>query len=479
MNVNEIADVSTGLSSTPPSVASFSVPLMLVDTDDVPLDKRYIITARSSYATDLTADSDAKNWATILWGQDYNPAQAYIGRWVSAASSPYFVCGSPGTTISNWVGVTTSGDFAITDGTDTEEFSTGLFTAVTSLSDVAAIIQTEIQTATTITSLATATCVVDSFSRIVITDSATGASAPTISVVAPTTPPGTDITTENFLNIASGAFSVAGLDAEDLDDALAAVLALTDVPFVIQQRGGSIAQKVDLATAVISYRKVCLLVDNDTDSKNSSSTTDVPYQLSQLTNKNTHVSYTEHIGQSPDGAINGQILMLPEGSTSLANNSLSLVSESGLGANGSEVIALTPGERTALNDKGCDYLIKPSTIVHLRHGITTGGVEMRHRIAFYWSDTRISEGIYAYLLSSNVVTFSDPDIIAIGDIAKKFLGILVERKVIDAVPPLNLPSAADITATVKATHTLTLADVAALIGQLAVNDVVMTMSASV
>lgn len=479
MKVNEIADVSTGLSATPPSVSSFSIPLLLVDHADVPIDMRYIITSRSAYSTDLTASTDQLSWATTLWGQNYNPATAYIGRWVSTASSPYFVCGSPGTTISNWTAVTVSGDFAITDGTDTEEFETASMAAVTSLADVAAIMQTEIQTASTITTLATATCVVDSQNRIVVIDSATGAAATTISIIAPTGGGGTDITTTNFLNIASGAFIVSGLDAEGLDDALAAILALDDTPFVIHQRGGSIAQEVELGTAVITYRKVCLLKNNDLTTKTTAGTSDTAYQLSQLTNKNTHITYTEHTTQNPDAAINGEIFMRPEGSTNLALNALTSVFESGLGADSTSVVPLTVGERTALDAKGCDYLVKPSTIVHLVHGLTTGGVEMRHRVGFYWSDTRISEGIYAYLLSQPVVTFSDDDIIAIGDIAKRYLDILVTRKVIEGGYNLNLPSAADISATVKATHTLTLADVAALIGQIAVNDVVMTMTASV
>jgi hypothetical protein len=479
MKVNEIADVSTGLSATPPSVASFSVPVLLVDDAAVPLDRRYIITNRAAYQTDLTSGSDALAWATILWGQDYNPEKAYIGRWISTASSPYFVCGSPGTDIPTWVAVATSGDFAITDGTDTEEFASGLFTAVTSLADIAAILQTEVQTATTITSLQTATVTVDSFGRFLFTDSTTGAAAPTISVIAPTGGAGTDITTSDFLNISENAFAVAGIDAEDLDDALAAILALDDTPFIVHQRGGSIAQKVDLATAVIGYRKVCELVDNDPNSKDSQQSSDVPYQLSQLSNNNTHITYTEHIDQSPDAAINGQIYMRPEGSASVALNGLTSVFESGLDTDGTTVIPLTVGERTALEAKGCDYLVRPSTIVHCRHGLTAGGVEMRHRIGFYWSDTRISEGIYAYLLSSDVVTFSDDDIRAIGDIAKKYLDILVERKVIEPGFNLNLPSASDISAATKATHTLTLQDVAALIGQLAVNDVVMTMTASV
>lgn len=477
MKLSGKADVNTALSSTPPSTASFSTPLLLVDHADVPIDKRYIITDRASYATDLTASSDAKNWATILWGQNYNPAEAYIGRWASSATAPHYICGSAGSTIATWAAVT-AGDFGISiGGVPTVLVTTATMAAVTSMADVCAIIQTAVQAEAG--DWAACTVALDALDRPVLSNSDTGAAADAVSFTAPTGGAGTDISTTNFLNVSSGAFAVAGLDAEDLDDALAAILALDDTPFVIHQRGGSIAQKVALGTSVVAYRKVCELVDNDINSIDSGSTTDVPYQLSQLTNKNVHITYTEHTTQHPDAAINGEIYMRSEGSTNLANTALTSVYESGLGADGTSVEALTTGQISALDAKGCDYLVKPSTIVHLNHGLTTGGVEMRHRVGFYWADQRIAEGIYAYLLSQDVVTYSDPDIAAIGDIAKRFLDILVTRKVIEGGYTLDLPSAADITATTKATHTLNLADIASLVGQIAVNDVTMTMSASV
>ena len=478
MKVSDIFDVSIGLSSTPAANAGFSVPLLLVDTTDVPVDRRYIITDRSSYSTDLKADSDAEEWATILWGQNYNPSEAYIGRWVSSATPAHYICGSPGTTIATWAAVT-AGDFGLTiGGVPTVLVTTGTMAAVTSLADVAAIIQTAVQAEAG--DYAACTVTVDALDRIVLSNSTTGSTSDAIGFTAPTGGAGTDISAANYLNISSGAFAVAGLDAEDPDDTMAAILALDNTPFIIDVRGASIAQEVDLATACVTYKKMCELRNTDADSKDSSATTDVPYQLSQLTNKNTHICYTEHTTQQPDAAVIGEIYARgEEGKHSEALNGLTSVYESGLHGDATTVIPLTSTERTALEDKGCDYLVNPAGTVHLRHGLTTGGVEVRHRVGLYWAEARISEGGYAFLLANNVVTFSDPDIAAIGGIANQYLQTLVQRKCIEDGYTLNLPSAADITATIKATHTLTLADMAALVAQYAVNDVVMTMSAQV
>ena len=162
MKVSELWPVNIGLSVTPASQASFNVPLLLVDHADIPIDRRYIQTTGSSYTTDLTAATDQYQWCQSLWGQNYNPAQAYIGRWVSAASSPYIAFPSAITTLATWTAITT-GYLKITDnaGTpNTDEIGPLNFSAATSMADVCAIIDTALQAISVpnITGLDTATC---------------------------------------------------------------------------------------------------------------------------------------------------------------------------------------------------------------------------------------------------------------------------------------------------------------------------------
>jgi hypothetical protein len=45
MGIERYSSFVTNLSVTPPASAGFSVPLLLVDIEDVPLDRRYIITS--------------------------------------------------------------------------------------------------------------------------------------------------------------------------------------------------------------------------------------------------------------------------------------------------------------------------------------------------------------------------------------------------------------------------------------------------
>lgn len=476
---SKIVDASTGLSVTVPASAGFSIPLLLVDTDDVPLDRAYLQTSKSEYASDLTSGSDAYNWCVDLWGQNYNPASAYIGRWAKVATSPRFVMADCAAFSTTWSAVL-AGDFAITDGTSTEEFTTGSMATATSLADVLAIIQTEVRTASTFAAdLSAAVVSIDALGRPYLESADTGSTAETYSIIAPTGGSGTDITGANYLNIASGAFIVAGIDAEDPDDALARIKQLANDPKLVCVRGASIAQEVSLAASLATYRCVGFFKNNDPNAKSSVATTDTGYLLTAASNKNVLLIYTEHTTQNPDAAIIGEVCPQPEGSVGFALTPISNCYPSGLGSDGTTIKNMTTGEETVLKTKGYDFLDKPKTQVHLRTGLTPGGVEMRHRIAFYWADQSFEDVAYAYLLGQKIVTFSDADIQAIGGLYKVIAQTLVDRKVIEPDFVIDLPTAAEFSATVKATHILTLADMAELMGQYAVTSIVATMAATV
>lgn len=482
MQLSDIYSVSIGLSVVTAAQAGFSVPMLLVDSTDVPVDRRYIITTKSSYDTDLTADSDADLWCTTLWAQSMGgPSQAYIGRWVGTATPAHYICGSPGTTMATWAAVT-AGDFGISvGGVPTALVTTGTMAAVTSLADVAALMETAVQALGG--DWATCTVAVDALSRIVLSNSTTGSTSAAVAITAPTGGAGTDISAASYLNISSGAFAVAGLDAEDLDDALAAIVALDNTPFIINQRGGSIAQKVDLATACAVYKKIFECMDTDSDTKDSVATTDVAYQLEALSNNNSHITYTEHTTQSPDAAICGECHVRPEGQANIARIALSSVYASGLDLDGTTVIEMTATEEAALLGKGCDWLGEPAGVVHLKHGLTPGGVEVRHRIGLYWAEARAEElgvaTLYAMAGANKPAVFSDEDIATLAAPIKHYLDLLVKRKVVEGDYELNLPSAADITAVTKATHTLTLEGLASLTAQWAINDVAAALTATV
>ena len=476
MKLSEKVSLSIALSAVPAQSAGFSVPGLIVDAPEVPVYQRVRAVTRSDYATILSTTDTAAAWAAKLWYSG-NVATAYIIRWASTAQAAAFVMKSFNSTVATWAAATTSLDFAITDGSTTEDFAAAVVSAATSMSDVCASLQTAIRGSSSFADdLSAATVVIDDLGNMVLTTGETGADATTYSIVAPTTGTGTDITTSTYLNIASKSFTVAGMDAEDPDDALAAALAINDEIRIIHEIGASIAQQSSLATACASYGKILLLNVRDSNAKDSTDTTNIAYLLSAASNSYARGVYTEHPGDYPSATENGQLLTRPEGSASFANNPLSGVYESGLGSDGTSIIALTASERAALDAVNCDYIVKPMSNKMCNHGLTFAGIEMKHRVGYSWAELRSAEEIEAYL-EQNEVTFSDTDIQVICSIIFKYLDILVDRKCSSSYT-INVPSAADISLIEQATHTLTLSEVASIISAYAINQVVATATAT-
>lgn len=477
MNLSELVSISAAVTTIPPATASFSRPCLIGDFSEIPVDKRYRTVTRSDYATIMDTSTGAQNFCATLWGQDLNVAAADMIRWVSAATAPRFVMTDFGSTLANWTAVTV-GDFAITDGISTEQFSTGTFASCTDMDDVAAVIQTEIRTATTFAAdLSAAVVGFDPLGRMYVESADTGSTASTYSVIAPTGGGGTNITTTNFMNISSRAFVVAGLDAEDPDDALAAVIAMwpTNTFYVVHSYGASVAQQQALAVAARVYKKLAFFDLTAAGVKDSSSTTDVAYLL-EAASVDAYGVYSEHVNQYglASVAANGNILPRAPGSASLANKVIKNVYESGLGADGVTPIPLSATDRAALDAKNCDYVVDPTgSLKHLRRGLLFSGLEVKTRIGLDWWEYLSAVEIAGYLYANDVV-FSDNDITAIIGILQKNLDILINRKCLESYT-VSIPKASDISAAVKATHTLTLTDVASAIAAYAVNDVVATI----
>ena len=96
-----------------------------------------------------------------------------------------------------------------------------------------------------------------------------------------------------------------------------------------------------------------------------------------------------------------------------------------------------------------------------------------------WLNQRVMEDVYAYFIAQPVVTFSDRHLAAIKGFIINRADTLVDRQCLDAGYTINMPLASSFTATEKATHTLTLANVMAAAVQIAINDGVITMTFAV
>lgn len=479
MKVEDIVLTSIGLTASPQSQASFTKSILLVDHADIPIDRRYRSFTKTSYPTGVTASTEHLGWLTTLWSQNYNPAIAYLGRWVSAASSPYMYCTSAAYTA--YTGIS-DGTLTVVDSDANEDDITALdFQSCTSLANVATVIETAIQAVGTpnITGLGSVTCTVDILDRIMITHaSVTGASAITLSIKPQGT--GTDVTGSSYL----GTETVqAGLDAETLGAAQAAIIALNNDPFIWCQRGADIAQGLAFSTASNALSKICIILDDDANAKDSNETSDVGYQIEALSHQKTFLAYSEHTtangataNQNADAAICGEIMPQIEAKVHWGQTALLGLSESGLDADKTTTKEMTSDEASALTAKGYDFLTKPAGSTHFTHGLAAGGNEIRVMIGKLYCESRISVGVYGYLLAQPVVTYSDTDIAAIKSIIIRWLDIMVERKVLEAGYVLTMPSAADFTAATKATHEMVLSDLTDADTQRVVNTITISLT---
>jgi len=477
MNLSELVSVSAAVTTVPAATTSFSRPALIGDFSEIPVDKRYRTVTRSDYSSILDTSTAAQARCATLWGQDLNVSAMDVIRWVSAAVAPRFVMTDIVTTVATWAAATTSLDFAITDGSTTEQFAAAVVPAATDMDDVSASLQTDIRaTSSFAADLSAAVVGFDALGRMYLESADTGAAATTYSIIAPTSGSGTDITTASYLNIASRAFVVSGMDAEDPDDALADVITNhTNGFYPVHSVGASVSQQQSLAVACRVYKKLPMFDLTASGVKDGSSTTDLAYLLNAAS-VDAYGVYSEHDNQYGLGcmAANGAILPRDPGSASLANKKLNGVYISGLGSDGVTPIPLTATERGALDAKNCDYIVDPTgSLKHLRNGLLFSGLEAKTRIGLDWWEYISSVEIAAYLYTHEVV-FSDVDITAICGILQKNLDILVNRRCLESYT-MTIPSAADISAVVKATHTLTLSEVASAIAAYAVNDVTATI----
>lgn len=473
MDLFEVSDVTISLSAVPASQASFNVPILLVDHADVPIDRRYRTVTKTSYTSALTSATAQYNWCSTLWSQTYNPSIAYIGRWVSAASAPY--CTHPDATAvaSVYAALAATAAFDIDDGVNNEDITPD-FTGDTTMADVCASIQTALAASV---NFATFTCSLDALSRPTIYDSATGAAAGSFTINTPSA--GVDLTGSAYLG---DEISQAGLDAEALGAAYTAIMNVDQTPYIWCQNGGTIAQQVAFSTVINAAKKVLLLVNNDSDAKDSGASTDVGYQIAALSHNRSHIVYTEHTSQYPDAAAIGATLskLNGEGAVSMALNALTGVYQSGLDVDGTTAIPLTSDEKAALEAKGYDYIDTYAGITFLRRGLAAGGNEMRIMIGKDFMGTRIAEANMAYLIANDVVTYSNPDIQAFKGNNEYWAQEMVSRKMLDGDSFVyNYPDESEFTSSVKSTHVMTLSDVFTSDVQSSVNELVVSMSLTI
>lgn len=471
MEVQDTVSVTITLQTTATPVVSFNQ-LFLADTDDVPVDRRYLDVSKSSYASDLTSGQDPYNFATAFWSQSRTAQTLRIGRWVKTATEALAVGPDATQVASVYAALAATAQLKIVEGAANEDIAPD-FTGDLTMADVCASIQAAMALGTI---PAAYTCSLDNVGRIQIVSDNTGAAADTVSWTTPAA--GIDLSLAAYLG---ASVSVAGLDAEEPSAALTAISALDDDYYDVAVRGESAAQQQTLAATIEALSKQLTLVTAVAGDKDPAGTTDVPYLLKALGYDRTSCIYTEHTinatGGWVDATTNGCVLPATAGTTSWANESLSATFESGKDSFGSP-IPLTTSERNALEGKNCNYIVTTGGATFMRKGLNCSGEEKVTMIGVDFLQQSMQNDIFAYNINTPRAGFDDDTLAAYEKIIwfrlteAKTRGFIVDTR--DRPITVTMPTADDFTAAERASHTMTLDNVFSAYINSTVIDVVIT-----
>ena len=454
-------DVQAVLQTSVVPQASFGVELLLSADDQVPLDQRFFLTAESSYDTDFTAATDPYIFGGVYFGQKRVASSLMIGRWAQAATSPYFACGlAVETDYLVWKAIS-DGSFTVRDNTAVtpleDDVSGCDFSAITDISGVKTVLDIKMAaTVPNISGLDTSVFTWDILGRLTLTNSTTGASAKTITIIPTVIPIGTDLAA-GLMDYTNGV-TQAGLDAEDPSVALAAISAKSAVGDsyynVALDRLATDDQMVSTAAYIEGKTKLLDLVITDADAIASGTSTDVGSRCLALSYQRTMCLYTQQTTEWPDAATAGAVLPATEGSTSWAFEALASVSQSGLAA------PLSETSKTTLQAKNYNYIETVGAITYLYDGITSGDVEKRIMLGRDWFEDAIAAALFTDLLNQPLRGFTNSTIANSVALVKQYGNEAIERGIgvdtVDRPFEVNPPDADDFTTSERASHLMEL-----------------------
>lgn len=479
VEISEHVSVSAILQTAIAPAMGFGTVLHLTEDNQIPIDLRYRLTAKSAFADEYETDTDPYDFAQVFFAQKRTPDELMFGRWISEDSVSYVICDHD-TTLAHWTAVT-AGVLTIEDDAGTPhsvKIIPGSFAACTSFAQVVAKLNTTLDALVTptIAHLEDARFRLDSMDRLVLEhlgDSG-GASGVQLHFKATTlTPPEVDLATAGLLGTPSACETISGYDAEDPSEALAEIskrynefyfITMTHMNYCALSDANYLLAQKDAAAYVESQEKLLCLVSDDVDCKNAAKTSDIAYQCKSLTYKRTLVIYSERVEQYPDAAELGCVVPADEGTCSFAYEVLSGVSSSGYtDTGGGNYRDLTYGERVALKDKNCCMIQVTGTNVYLYNGITSGNEEYRIMLGRDWFVARIREAIFTDMLNDELHAFDgetfakvETNIRNVGAeaIARRILVDTVERPFI-----VQMPDPDEVTAAMRASHTFDYEDI--------------------
>jgi len=467
VQITDRVDVQALLQTAVVVPASLRKAVYFIDTDEIPLDRRYVEVTKSDFADTLLSTGYPYAFANLHFQQKRVAASLQIARWAQTASNPYWVAGDHETTLATWTAIT-DGSIRVVD-VDTpanEDDVTAIdFSSMTNISQLPTVLTNAVQAvvAPNVVGLDTAVWSYDVYGRLVMTMPGTGAAAVYVTMEAVSPASGTDIST---LLDTTNETAVEGVDAESIGDAIDALRAVDDTgvfytaKFTTATDEARATEMTAMASKVEAIPKFAVVTADDTDIKNSSVDTDIFSDLQALGYKRTMGIYYENISDRskmiPEAAVLGCVIPGEEGSISFAQEDLTGVTESGYTASLSKTLT------DVVTGKGGNVIEAVAGFTYLYDGLTFGGEELRIMVGRDWFTNTIASAAFSYQMNQPLTAFDNVTITAIANIVLETGEEAIRRRIlvntVERPFTVTPPDADDFTQAERASHYMQLPD---------------------
>ena len=466
--IQDRIDVQAILQTSVAPQQGFGKNVFIIDSDEVPTDRRVVEVTKSDYATTLDSTGQPYAYAQTHFSQKRTADSLLIGRWAQAAAKTFVNAGPSWTQIlATWTAIT-DGEFTVYEvdtPTNLDDITAIDFSGATALSQIPAILNAKLAALVgpTITDLENAEFSIDVYGRLVLTMQTTGAAATTINIKPLAAGAGTDVAT---LMDYTEAVPVAGLDAETITEAIDAIEAKDNTGYFVTAKFSDVkatkeAQITLFCAKIESMEKIGVFLTDDVLCTDSAATTNIIHTMKALSYKRTTGIYFESIALRPtifpDAAGLGAVIPATEGTVKFCQEALVGVGTSGY------VDPLSKAESDAVNGHGGVVVETVGGSTYWFDGLTVGGEEMRIMMGRDWFVTRIREDIFNYTIQQPLTAFDNETLSAIaGFIQNRGEQAIARRILVDTVArpfTVNMPDEDDFTQAERASHTMTATDV--------------------
>ncbi len=450
--ITRFIDVAIQKDTPRVSAAGFSVLMVLTNTNTITTAERFKRFSSLAGVNTVFADTTEEGKAAdAFFNQDpflsYHPDDMLFGRWVDADVAAVLECGdSPEMDVAAWQAVT-DGEFAVDIDGSTVNVTALDFSAVTSLDDVAAVIDTGLG--------ANGDCVF-LVNRFIINSGTVGASSTITVLDTVAVPAGTDISGAAYLdgdiivsptNLGGSRLS-QGQVAETIEAAITAIEAANNdwyaMGVIASFRDSSTID--DITDAIESRKKMAVIATNDANTLVLGSSSPNAAIAKAKNYKRTAFIYHDNATLYPDMSWMGQQLPKPVGSTNWMYKELAGIAQGA--AVDIPVVALTQAQIDGALDKNCNLYSSALSAEFTFFGTMSGGknadkdgeyIDIIRNIDFL--EARTEEGLLSLLLEKDIIYMTNAGIAIVEGRTISLLqqygvvqGILVEGSVVVTYP---------------------------------------------